>query len=84
MSVQLSSIIGANVYQKSDAPRYTKANCALLGVIAFNLVRLCAARPVPERSLTSFAALPCRPSSIPGHTSTLAGEMLVRQRPMIV
>lgn len=40
MSVQLSSIIGANIYQPSDAPRYKKGNSALLGIIAFNLVVL--------------------------------------------
>jgi len=34
MVVQLSAIIGANVYQPSDAPRYHKANRGLIGVIA--------------------------------------------------
>jgi hypothetical protein len=40
MSIQLSSVVGANIYQASDAPRYFKANKILLGVIAFNLVFL--------------------------------------------
>jgi hypothetical protein len=38
MSIQLSSIIGANVYQPSDAPRYYTANKAMLAVVVFNLV----------------------------------------------
>lgn len=40
MCVQICAIISANVYQASDKPRYFKANKALLGVIAFNLVLL--------------------------------------------
>ena len=40
MSIQLSGIIGANVYQASDAPRYYTANKALLGLVVFNLVIL--------------------------------------------
>lgn len=40
MSIQLSGIIGANVYQASDAPRYYTANKALLGIVVFNLVVL--------------------------------------------
>ena len=40
MSIQLSGIIGANVYQASDAPRYYTANKALLGIVVFNLVIL--------------------------------------------
>jgi hypothetical protein len=38
MAVQLSAIIGANLYQKSDAPRYPKANAAILAILAFNVV----------------------------------------------
>jgi hypothetical protein len=38
MSIQLSSIIGANVYQPCDAPRYYTANKAMLAVVVFNLV----------------------------------------------
>lgn len=38
MSIQVSSIIGSNVYQASDAPRYYTANKALLGLVVFNLV----------------------------------------------
>lgn len=38
MSIQLSSIIGANVYQPSDAPRYYTANKAMLAVVVFNMV----------------------------------------------
>lgn len=34
MVVQASSIIGANVYQASDKPRYRKGNRALLAIIA--------------------------------------------------
>ena len=34
MAVQTSSIIGANVYQASDKPRYRKGNRALLAIIA--------------------------------------------------
>jgi hypothetical protein len=40
MSIQLSSIIGSNVYQASDSPRYYTANKALLAVVTFNLVIL--------------------------------------------
>jgi hypothetical protein len=38
MSIQLSSIIGSNVYQPSDAPRYYTANKAMLAVVVFNMV----------------------------------------------
>lgn len=38
MSIQVSSIIGSNVYQASDAPRYYTANKALLALVVFNLV----------------------------------------------
>ncbi|KPV74735.1 uncharacterized protein RHOBADRAFT_44255 [Rhodotorula graminis WP1] len=40
MAVQVSAIIGANLYQKSDAPRYKKANSGILGVVCFNLALL--------------------------------------------
>lgn len=40
MSIQLGGIIGANVYQAEDAPRYFKANKALIGVVVFNIVIL--------------------------------------------
>lgn len=36
MAVQASGIIGANLYQASDAPRYFTANKAILGIIFFN------------------------------------------------
>jgi hypothetical protein len=37
--VQVSAIIGANLYQASDSPPYyPKANTGILAVIAFNLV----------------------------------------------
>ncbi|BGP48339.1 hypothetical protein JCM10450v2_004211 [Rhodotorula kratochvilovae] len=36
--VQVSAIIGANLYQANDKPRYYKANKAILAIIAFNLV----------------------------------------------
>ena len=38
MAVQASGIIGANLYQAQDAPRYTKANTAILAIIVFNVV----------------------------------------------
>ncbi|WWC71813.1 uncharacterized protein I206_105772 [Kwoniella pini CBS 10737] len=40
ISVQLSAIIGANLYQASDKPRYKHANSAIVGIILFNLVIL--------------------------------------------
>jgi hypothetical protein len=40
MSIQVSAIIGANVYQAEDAPRYFKANKGLLVVVIFNIVAL--------------------------------------------
>ncbi|GHJ84951.1 hypothetical protein NliqN6_1353, partial [Naganishia liquefaciens] len=40
MSVQVSALIGANLYQASDKPRYYKANKAIVGIICFNLVIL--------------------------------------------
>ncbi|BGP32292.1 hypothetical protein JCM10296v2_004073 [Rhodotorula toruloides] len=38
MAVQTSSIIGANIYQASDAPRYKRGNTILLAIAAWNLV----------------------------------------------
>lgn len=38
MAVQLSQIIGSNVYQASDAPRYVKGNTALLVICGVCLV----------------------------------------------
>jgi hypothetical protein len=38
MAVQLSQIIGSNVYQASDAPRYVKGNTALLVICAVCLI----------------------------------------------
>ncbi|WVQ67207.1 uncharacterized protein L199_005402 [Kwoniella botswanensis] len=40
ISVQLSAIIGANLYQASDKPRYKHANSAIVAIICFNLVVL--------------------------------------------
>ncbi|WWC72811.1 uncharacterized protein I206_106775 [Kwoniella pini CBS 10737] len=40
MFVQVSKIIGANIYQASDKPRYHKGNRALLGIICYNLIIL--------------------------------------------
>ncbi|GAA5850504.1 hypothetical protein JCM8547_001896 [Rhodosporidiobolus lusitaniae] len=37
MMVQLSGIIGANLYQADDAPRYFKGNSIILGIVAANL-----------------------------------------------
>ncbi|GAA6003821.1 uncharacterized protein JCM10292_003398 [Rhodotorula paludigena] len=38
MFVQLSGVIGANLYQANDRPRYVKANSGIIAVIAFNLI----------------------------------------------
>ncbi|OXG09714.1 hypothetical protein C367_07061, partial [Cryptococcus neoformans Ze90-1] len=40
MFVQASAMIGANVYQPSDAPRYHKANKGLIGLLCFNVVSI--------------------------------------------
>lgn len=40
MAIQLGATIGANVYQPSDAPRYFKANSALIGLAVFNVIIL--------------------------------------------
>ncbi|WWC57503.1 uncharacterized protein I303_100035 [Kwoniella dejecticola CBS 10117] len=37
MFVQASAMIGANVYQASDKPRYKKANKGLIGLLVFNV-----------------------------------------------
>lgn len=38
MAVQLSQIIGSNVYQASDAPRYITGNSILLGICGVCLI----------------------------------------------
>ncbi|BGP08289.1 hypothetical protein JCM10049v2_004136 [Rhodotorula toruloides] len=38
MAVQTSAIIGANIYQADDAPRYKRGNTILLAIAAWNLV----------------------------------------------
>ena len=38
MSVQVGSIISANIYRAEDAPLYRKGNSVLLGIISYNLV----------------------------------------------
>jgi hypothetical protein len=38
MTAQLSNIIGSNVYHAKDAPRYRKANTALLVISVFCLI----------------------------------------------
>ncbi|GAA6007031.1 hypothetical protein JCM10207_009176 [Rhodosporidiobolus poonsookiae] len=38
MAVQVSAIIGANIYQADDAPRYKKGNKAIIGIICFIVV----------------------------------------------
>ncbi|GKT71859.1 MFS transporter [Colletotrichum tofieldiae] len=38
MTVQASSIIGSNIYQKDDAPLYRRGNKVILGLIAWNAV----------------------------------------------
>ncbi|WWC91517.1 uncharacterized protein L201_006463 [Kwoniella dendrophila CBS 6074] len=40
ISVQLSAIIGANLYQASDKPRYKHANSAIVAILCFNLIVL--------------------------------------------
>ncbi len=40
MMVQVAALVGANVYQASDKPRYHKANRGMIGLLAFNLVVL--------------------------------------------
>lgn len=40
MAVQASGVIGAQLYQASDAPRYFTANKAILAIISFNIVIL--------------------------------------------
>ncbi|WWD19461.1 hypothetical protein CI109_103921 [Kwoniella shandongensis] len=38
MMVQTSAIIGANVYQASDSPRYRHANSAIVAILLFNVL----------------------------------------------
>ncbi|GAA5886066.1 hypothetical protein JCM6882_004251 [Rhodosporidiobolus microsporus] len=38
MFVQVSSIIGSNLYQADDAPRYFRGNSIILGIVAGNLL----------------------------------------------
>ncbi|OCF72415.1 hypothetical protein I204_06794 [Kwoniella mangroviensis CBS 8886] len=40
MFVQASAMIGANVYQASDKPRYKKSNKGLIGLLCFNVIIL--------------------------------------------
>ncbi|KAK8853051.1 hypothetical protein IAR55_003752 [Kwoniella newhampshirensis] len=40
MMVQVSAIIGANLYQASDSPRYKHANSAIVAIIVFNVAIL--------------------------------------------
>ncbi|WVR00391.1 hypothetical protein IAU59_007534 [Kwoniella sp. CBS 9459] len=40
ITVQLSAIIGANLYQASDKPRYKHANSAIVAIICFNVLFL--------------------------------------------
>ncbi|WVR07847.1 hypothetical protein IAU60_004890 [Kwoniella sp. DSM 27419] len=40
ITVQLSAIIGANLYQASDKPRYKHANTAIVTIICFNVLFL--------------------------------------------
>jgi len=40
MSIQASSIVGSNIYQAKDAPRYFRANEILIGLIGFNILFL--------------------------------------------
>jgi hypothetical protein len=40
MSIQLGGIIGSNIYQAEDAPRYFKANKGLIVVVIFNILVL--------------------------------------------
>lgn len=38
MTVQVSQIIGANIYRDDDAPLYRRGNSVLLGIVAWNLL----------------------------------------------
>ncbi|GJC83459.1 putative transporter YIL166C [Colletotrichum liriopes] len=37
MCVQVSNIIGSNIYRADDAPVYRRGNSVLLGIVAWNL-----------------------------------------------
>lgn len=38
MTVQVSQIIGANIYREDDAPLYRRGNSVLLGIVSWNLL----------------------------------------------
>jgi len=40
MSVQVAALIGANIYQANDKPRYHKANRGMIGLLVFNILFL--------------------------------------------
>lgn len=40
MAIQASSIVGSNIYQSKDGPRYFRANKILIGLIGFNILIL--------------------------------------------
>lgn len=44
MSVQLQSIISANIYRRDDRPEYRRGNRALVGVASLNVVIYAAAK----------------------------------------
>lgn len=38
MTVQVSQIIGANIYRADDAPLYRRGNSVIIGLVSWNLV----------------------------------------------
>ena len=38
MTVQVSQIIGSNIYREDDAPLYRRGNSVLLGIVSWNLL----------------------------------------------
>lgn len=38
MAVQVSQIIGSNIYREDDAPLYRRGNSVLLGIVSWNLL----------------------------------------------